>query len=128
MAEFKRAQRVAEVLRAELSQIITQRVKDPTVGMVTITAVKLTDDLKSARVYVSRLGETDARTESIQGLRRAAKWIRAELGHRMDLKYVPKLTFVYDDSTDYAENIESLINKIKKESNEPPNGPSGEAG
>ncbi|MFQ5769087.1 MAG: 30S ribosome-binding factor RbfA [bacterium] len=118
MAEFKRSRRVAELLREEISQIITQELKDPRIGITTVTAIKITDDLKSARVYVCILGNEETKQKGLRGLERATKWIRTELGHRMELKYVPKLKFYYDESFDYAENIESLINKIHKENDQ----------
>ncbi len=114
MADFKRSQRVAEVLRHELSQIITQELKDPLLGMSTVTAIKLTDDLKSAKVYVSILGTKEIRERSLRVLERAKNWIRSELGHRLDLKFIPELRFFYDETLDYAENIESLLKKIHK--------------
>lgn len=115
MVEFKRSRRVAELLREEISQIITKELKDPLVGITTVTGIKLTDDLKSAKIYVSILGNGTARENGLRGLNRAKKFIRAELGHRTDLKYVPAIKFVYDGSLDYAQNIESIINKIHKD-------------
>ncbi|MFQ6112819.1 MAG: 30S ribosome-binding factor RbfA [bacterium] len=112
MKQFKRSRRVAELLREEISQIITQELKDPRIGLTTVTSIKLTDDLKSARVYVSILGNSETREQGLLGLERAKSWIRSELGHRMDLKYVPVLNFCYDETVDYAQNIESIIKKI----------------
>lgn len=117
--EFKRSQRVSELLREEISQIITQELKDPKIGMVTVTYIKLSDDLKSARVYVSVLGDTKNKESSLKGLERAKNWIRNQLGHRMQLKYIPQLTFCYDETIDYAQNIESILKKIHKEDEGP---------
>ena len=122
MSEFKRSTRVAVLLRHELSEIISQKSKDPLIGMVTITYIKLTDDLKSARVYIRILGNEESRERGLRGLSRACKWIRSELGHRMDLKYVPKLLFVYDEAADRVRAIETLLEKINRESNESPAG------
>lgn len=115
MHDFKRADRVSELLREEISQIITQQVKDPLIGFVTVTNIKLTDDLKLARVYVSTLGKKDDREKSLLGLGRATSFIRSELGHKTNLKYVPELKFYYDETFDYAQNIESLLNEINKD-------------
>ncbi|MFQ5822754.1 MAG: 30S ribosome-binding factor RbfA [bacterium] len=115
MKEFKRSRRVAELLREEISQIITQELKDPLIGITTVTAIKLTDDLKSARVYVSILGDAETKEKGLRGLERAKSWIRSELGHRMDLKYIPIIKFCYDETVDYAQNIESIIKKIHQE-------------
>jgi ribosome-binding factor A len=115
MKEFKRSRRVAELLREEISQIITQELKDPLIGLTTVTSIKLSDDLKFARVYVSVLGDEETRDKGLRGLERAKSWIRSELGHRMDLKYIPALKFYYDETGDYAENIESIIKKIHQD-------------
>lgn len=113
MVDYKRSLRVSELLREEISQIITQKLKDPLIGMVTVTGIKLTDDLKSARVYIGILGNVESRENSLRGLHRATNWIRNELGHRVDLKYLPAIKFIYDETFEYAENIESLLKKIK---------------
>ncbi len=112
MADYKRSQRVAEMLRHEISQIITQELKDPQIGITTVTAIKVTDDLKLAKIYVSILGGKETRAKGLHGLEHAKSWIRSEIGHRLDLKFVPELKFYYDETIDYAENIESLIKKI----------------
>ena len=109
---FKRATRVAELLREVISEIITTQLKDPAVGMVTITRVKLSDDLKNARVYFSAFGNEQQRQNTIAGLQRAADFIRAEAAHRVNLRHAPSLQFVYDDTLDYVENIENLLKKI----------------
>lgn len=113
--EYKRSERVAELLREEISQIITRESKDPLIGLVTVTHVKLTDDLKSARVYVSVLGDVEKRKGSMTGLERAKNWIRNELGQRIELKYIPELTFCYDETIDYAQKIEAILRRIHKE-------------
>ncbi|NIR47546.1 30S ribosome-binding factor RbfA [candidate division KSB1 bacterium] len=112
MRQYKRSKRVAQLLREEISKIITQELKDPLIGMVTVTTIKLTEDLKSARVFVSIIGDNDAINKSLRGLERAKNWIRSELGQRTDLKYVPRLDFYYDDTIEHAQNIESLLKQI----------------
>lgn len=113
MADFKRATRVAELLKQEISQIIAQDIKDPLVGMATVTRVKLTDDLRFARVYISVVGDANVRENSVKGLERANGFIRTELRKRTDLRMTPELRFVLDNSADYAMNIESLLKKAK---------------
>lgn len=108
----KRSQRVAKLLQEEISDIITKELKDPNLGMVTVTQIRLANDLKSARVYVQVMGGETVREESLAALDRARNWIRNELGARLDLKYIPQLSFWYDDTIDYAENIESLLKLI----------------
>ena len=114
MPEFKRSRRVSELLREEISRVITQQLKDPRIGLVTVTSIKLTDDLKLARVYFSILGDADTRKSSLLGLECAAKFIRTEIGRKTNLKYVPELEFYYDETVDYAQKIESLLKQIHK--------------
>jgi ribosome-binding factor A len=108
---FKRATRVAQLLREVISEIITTQLKDPAVGMVTITRVKLSDDLKNARVYFSILGNEQQRQNTIEGLGRSANFIRAEAARQVNLRHAPSLQFIYDDTLDYVENIENLLKK-----------------
>jgi ribosome-binding factor A len=110
--DYKRSTRVAELLREVISEIITNQLKDPAVGRITITRVKLSDDLKNARVYFSRLGSASQRQSAIEGLKRATGFIRAETARKINLRHVPDLQFFYDDTLDYVENIENLIKKI----------------
>lgn len=118
MADYKRATRVKELLREEISQIITTELKDPLVGMTTVTEVKLTNDLKSARVYVNIYGDDEVKDKTLRGLNRAKKFIRAELGGRTELKFVPEIKFIYDDTIDHAQNIEAILNKIHQDEND----------
>ncbi|MFQ5705922.1 MAG: 30S ribosome-binding factor RbfA [bacterium] len=112
MLEYKRSQRVAELLREEISKIVTNELKDPDIGLATITHVRVSDNLRSAHIFVQVYGDVEKSQKSLSGLLRARNWIRNELGHRLSLKYVPELTFCYDDTLEYAENIESLIKTI----------------
>ncbi len=114
MPEFKRSRRVSELLREEISRIVTQQLRDPLIGIVTVTSVKLTEDLKLARVYVSILGDEKNRQDGLRGLERATKFIRSAMGRRTNLRYVPELEFYYDETIDYAQNIELLLKKIHK--------------
>ncbi|MCH7673884.1 30S ribosome-binding factor RbfA [candidate division KSB1 bacterium] len=114
MPEFKRSRRVSQLLREEISRIITQQLKDPLVGIVTVTGVNITDDLKLARVYVTILGDEKNRQDGLRGLERATKFIRGKIARRTNLKYIPELEFYYDETIDYAQNIELLLKKIHK--------------
>jgi len=113
MADFKRSSRVAEFLKKEISDIIRRELKDPLVGMATVSQVRLTDDLSFARIFISIIGDEKTRERSLKGLTRAQKFVRAELARRSNLRHVPDFTFVLDDSVDYAVNIEALIRKTK---------------
>jgi len=108
--EFSRALRVGEQIRRELAEQI-RKLKDPRVGMVTITDVEVTKDLSVAKVYYSVLGEGDVITQTQKGLERAAGFIRRELGHAMRLRVVPELRFLYDDTELKGNRIDRLIDE-----------------
>lgn len=104
-----RTARVARQVQQELSQIIEEDLKDPRVGMVTLTAVHMTPDLRLARVYFSRFGEPEKRQEAKEALEHAAGFLRRELGQRLRLRYLPELRFHIDDSLDRYDRISELL-------------------
>ena len=87
--------------------------KDPRIGFVTITKVAVSDDLRTARVYYSVFGGEDQKEESHQGLESAKGYIKRELGRRVRLKYIPEISFLFDDSLEYSEHIEELLRGVK---------------
>jgi ribosome-binding factor A len=111
---FKRADRVAELIRADMSEIIGKEVKDPRLHSVTITSVKVTDDLRNAKIYFVEMGKDECSPEIKAGLAKAAGFIRRELGKRLQLRCVPELTFVHDTSFGYGNRIEKLLAQIAK--------------
>jgi ribosome-binding factor A len=104
-----RTARVARQIQQELSLILEEQLKDPRVGMVTLTSVQMTPDLRLARVYFSRLGEADERLEAKAALEHAAGFLRRELGHRLRLRYLPELRFFIDDSLERYDRISDLL-------------------
>jgi len=112
MLPYKRAQRVSDLLREEIADIITYKLKDPRIGFATVTGVDLTDDLKIARVYVSILKHEERKT-SIEVLNSAKSFIRSELSKRLKLKFIPSIEFRLDSSIEYGNRIDELLNKIK---------------
>ena len=100
--------RINEEIQRELSSLI-RSVKDPRVtGMISITAVDTTPDLKYAKIYISVLDKSDC-TQVLKGLKSASGWLRRELGHSLNLRYTPELTFVRDDSIDQGAHILDLL-------------------
>ena len=100
--------RINEEIQRELAALIPN-VKDPRVtGMISVTAVDTTPDLRYAKVYVSLLDKSDC-TQVLKGLKSASGWLRRELGHALSLRYTPELTFVEDDSIDQGAHILSLL-------------------
>ncbi|HEY2160675.1 MAG TPA: 30S ribosome-binding factor RbfA [Solirubrobacteraceae bacterium] len=106
-----RMRRVDEAVRAVLSDAISKDLKDPRVGFVTVTAVKTSQDLRHARVYVSVLGDDPVREASLEGLRSAHGYLQSRLASELTLKRTPTLTFEYDDTLDRAVRITELLNE-----------------
>ncbi len=110
----QRTERVQKLARQVLGDAI-QSLKDPRVGFVTITAVRVSPDLRHARVAVSVLGDEEARKASLAGLDSAKPVLRAELGRQMRMKYLPDLVFVLDEGADRAERIEEILHRIHQD-------------
>lgn len=108
-----RSNRLAETLKHEISQLIREELKDPRIGFVTVTSVEVSDDLGSAKVYVSVLGDAQAAKDSIDGLKRAAGFIRSEIGKRVRLRYSPEIVFKYDTSIEHGAHIAELLRGVK---------------
>jgi ribosome-binding factor A len=110
-----RSQRLAEELKNEISAIIAQEVRDPRVGFATVTEIKVSPDLRYARVSVSVFGSPEEREESLQALRQAKGFIRRQVGLRIRLRYTPEITFELDQSVEKGDRMLQLIEEIKKE-------------
>ena len=108
---FKRSDRVGQLLHREISNILQFEVKDPRVEFVTVTRVRLSDDLKEATVYVSIMGED--KQKPLEGLLAACRFIRARTGERCYLKYVPRLKFELDRALEEAIRIDRLIKSLR---------------
>ena len=101
--------RVDEAVRAVLSDAITQDLKDPRVGFVTVTAVRTSSDLRHARVYVSVLGDDETRAECLAGLRAATGYLQRLVAREVRMKYTPEIVFAYDDSIDRGMRITEIL-------------------
>ncbi len=111
----QRQLRVGELVKQNLGELfIRNEAKIPTINskLITVTEVRMTPDLKTARVYVIPLGGIDMR-ETVSALTEYSHLVRKALSKRLDVKFLPKLTFVEDNSFEYAEKIEKIIKKIK---------------
>lgn len=113
--QYKRSNRVAELLKREISRILVEEIKDPGINFVNITNVKISDDLRSSKIYFTVIGDKSVREKTKEGLDRATTFIRCEIGKRLKLRYIPELRFYYDAVADHVENIENLFLKIKQE-------------
>jgi len=107
--------RIDEEYRRELSQIIGYELKNPNItGMISVTKVKVTPDLKYAKVYVSILNAKNE-TETLEGLKKSSGFIRTELAKRINLRNTPELVFEKDDSLEYGARIDSILKEILPE-------------
>lgn len=104
-----RANRLGETIKEEISQMIREDLKDPRIGFVTVTDVEVADDLGHAKVYVSVLGNEHQVKESLEGLKRAAGYVRTEIGKRIRLRHVPEIVFKYDHSIENGAHIAKLL-------------------
>jgi ribosome-binding factor A len=110
-----RSNRLAEELKNEISAIISQEVRDPRIGFATITQVKVSPDLRYARVFVSVLGSPEEKKETFDALTSANGFIRRQIALRIKLRYTPELSFAYDESVDRVDRMMQIIEEIKKE-------------
>ena len=110
-----RMRRVDEAMRTVLSDAIAKDLQDPRVGFVTVTGVKTSPDLRHARVFVSILGDLNAREESLTGLRSAHGFLQARVAAELRLKHTPTLTFQYDESVDRGMRISRLLDQHERD-------------
>jgi ribosome-binding factor A len=109
MANSQRLRRVADQIQRELSGLLRNELKDPRVGMITLTGVEVSADLAHARVFFTTLGDAEALARTKTGLQRAAGFLRAELGHRLKLRVTPELRFLHDASVERGVQLSKLI-------------------
>jgi len=107
--DFPRSRRIAEQIQRELSDIIRVELKDPRVGMITITDVEMTADNAHAKVFFTVLGQQPRIDEAAAGLQHAAGYLRSQLAQRMKIRVVPQLNFKYDASVERGMRLSQLI-------------------
>ncbi len=111
----KRIDRVGHLIQMELGQLILHRVKDPRLGFVTVTHVKVTPDLKSACVFYTALGDEQVKKGTQLALEKASGFLQKEIGGALELRYTPRLKFLFDDSLDQGFAIDRVLREIDKE-------------
>jgi len=112
-----RSEKIASLIKEELSLIFLYKIQDPTLGLVTITSVKLTPDHKIVKIYLS-VYEKERREIILEKVNNIKGMIRSELASRIKLRFVPDLHFYIDDTLDYVEKMEDLFKKIHRNDNE----------
>ncbi|MFH1624943.1 MAG: 30S ribosome-binding factor RbfA [Pseudomonadota bacterium] len=113
MMDYKRADRVSDLLKKEIAQTLIKEIKDPRIGLVTVTDVEVTDDLRLARVFFSMVGSNREREETTKGLDSASSFIKRTLGKRLRMRFIPDIVFKFDSSLEYGSHIDSLLDNLK---------------
>ena len=115
MALTHRVERIQAQVREEVSQMLATEVRDPGVGLVTVTRTKVTGDLSLARIYWTIIGDANERKKTQQALERAGGFVRHLLAERLSLRRVPEVKFIYDESVAAQDRIEQIIQEIHAE-------------
>ena len=113
--DYKRSDRVGDLLLELISQLLAKEVNDPRIGPITLTGTEVTKDLRHARIYFSLLGGSEKKAEVLVGLKSATGFIRAKVARELKLRFVPTIEFVFDETQDKAQRIEDLLRQVKKE-------------
>ena len=109
---MERTDRLAEEIKKEMSDLIRNQLKDPRLpDFVSVTAVRVTRDLRYAKVYVSVFGDNDKKSSAIAALKSASGFIRHEIGQRLNIRYIPEFSFILDDSIEKGMYISKLIDE-----------------
>jgi ribosome-binding factor A len=113
--QSRRPEQVAETVRQVVADALVQEVRDPRVGFVTVTGVKVTNELSHATVSVSVMGDEGEKTRALEGLRSAAGFLRSKLTRALSTRTVPELHFELDRGLEHAARINAVLNELKRE-------------
>ena len=110
---FQRSDRVGDLLLRALADLLTREIRDPRVQSINLTGIKVSKDLRHARIFFSVFGADINRDDALAGLKRATGFIRSRLGKELSLRFVPSLEFIYDETEAEAQRIESLLKTVR---------------
>jgi len=113
--DYPRTRRIAEQIQRELAEIMRQELKDPRIGMITLTGVEVSPDFAHAKIFFTHLGETRQTADILNGLQHCAGFLRRHLAQRLRLHAVPELHFIYDTSVERGMRLSSLIDQAISE-------------
>ncbi|MFH0806852.1 MAG: 30S ribosome-binding factor RbfA [Elusimicrobiota bacterium] len=113
--QYKRADRLGKLIQREISRIVTEEIRDPRLGFVTIAGVELTDDLSFAKVFYSVLGDKKEKELSTRILTNATKYVRRRVGEEVIMRKVPEIRFVFDETVEKASKVYEILNVIERE-------------
>ena len=111
--EFERSDRVGDLLLKVLAALLVREIRDPRVRGINLTGVKVSKDLRHARIFFSVFGAETNKNDALAGLKRATGFIRSKLGKELSLRFVPSIEFSYDETEAEAQRIESLLRAAK---------------
>ena len=109
-----RSARIADQIQRELAELVRQEVRDPRIGMITVTGVELSRDQSHAKIFFTVLGPRSEAEDALEGLQRAAGFLRSQLAHRLTTRKVPELHFAYDESVERGMRLSRLIDEAVK--------------
>ncbi|MGH7784456.1 MAG: 30S ribosome-binding factor RbfA [Candidatus Binatia bacterium] len=112
--DYQRSDRVGDLLIEVIAELLREEIRDPRVAAVTLTAAKVTKDLRLARVYFNVLGGAADKDAVLAGLKSASGFIRSRIAKELNLRYAPSIEFLYDESIDDAQRIDDLLKQVKK--------------
>ena len=112
---MRRTERVADTLREEISQIVGYELEDPRLTMVTVTDVRMSHNRRDARVYVTIAGDEREHRKALTALRKAAPYVRKQLGLSLNLPHIPEIHFVRDTVEEKGERVDQLLQEIEKD-------------
>jgi ribosome-binding factor A len=115
MKPFARSDRVSGQIQKVLSELLLKKIKDPRLEAATITSVKMSRDLKFAKVYFVTSGGKERTEEAVDGFKSALGYVKRKLAAQLGLRYMPELRFFYDDSFDYGSHIDEVIKAVKSD-------------
>jgi ribosome-binding factor A len=115
---MRRPERVADIIREEISQIVGYELEDPRLTIVTVTDVRLSENLRDARVYVTISGDEAEHRNALNALQKAAPYVRKQLGLSLNLPRTPEIHFVRDLVEEKGERVDELLRELEKERNE----------
>ncbi|HYY26114.1 MAG TPA: 30S ribosome-binding factor RbfA [Candidatus Udaeobacter sp.] len=111
--DYQRSDRVGDLLIEIISELLRKEIRDPRISTVTLTGAKVSKDLRRAQIYFNLLGKRENRKEVLAGLKSAAGFIRSKVGKQLNLRFVPAIEFIYDESEDEAQRIDDLLKQAK---------------
>lgn len=114
MMDFKRSDRIAGLFKEEIARMLIKGLKDPRVRSVVITGVRVSNDLRNARVFFTLMNEQGSHEKAQEGLMHARGFIQRELRKRLDIKYTPDLTFAFDQSIEYGRRMERILKELRE--------------